>query len=135
MEFLTNLIGNEAVFNLVLLIVGSVWSFIRASEWWQDKKQNNEWEVFKLIDASIEMAYNQYVRDAKLKNDPENGSPLGKLSEVERETAREIAYNKFVELAKAEGREDVLKNFTKEHIIALISKNAKQNSGNDIPTN
>ena len=86
---------------VVLTILGTVWTFIRASEFYKNRVDNKYQDVINLAEDVVNKIYRIYVKPTKDADSPE--SPAGKLSPSEGDTARSQAVDLLKELAAKKG--------------------------------
>ena len=97
MDTMLKLLENEAILTLLATIFASLWAAFKASDWVQARKEKAIGKALDCVAAGVEQAYKAYVREVKA------ASADGKLTDVERSRARELAFEAAQGFALSEG--------------------------------
>lgn len=82
---MSDLLSSELFMNMLAVVVGGIWTAIKASEWMQSKKDSALYSIADALEQGVQLVYETYVRETKAANAD------GKLTEQERMAARNKA--------------------------------------------
>ncbi|MDZ4861563.1 MAG: hypothetical protein SGI88_21530 [Candidatus Hydrogenedentes bacterium] len=114
MNDLNNIISEPALTSLGA-VLGGLWTFFKASDWFQRARQQRFAEAITALEAGVQQTYDVYVRAVK------DGSSDGKLSSEERRRARELARDAAVAFGRTKGI-DVLTAIGHDYVDVWITK-------------
>ncbi|NUM54364.1 MAG: hypothetical protein HUU46_12020 [Candidatus Hydrogenedentes bacterium] len=100
-------------------VLGGLWAFFKASDWYQRARDNRFAEALNALEAGVQQTYDVYVRAVK------EASADGKLSSEERRRARELARDAAIAFGRTRGV-DVIGSIGHDYIDLWITKLVKQ---------
>lgn len=118
MNNLTHIISEPALTSLGA-ILGGLWTFFKASDFFQRAKAQRFAEAITALEAGVQQTYDVYVRAVK------ESSADGKLSSEERRRARELARDAAIAFGRTKGI-DVLTAIGHDYIDVWITKLVNQ---------
>ena len=119
MDYLNKVLENQGLVELILevfaLVFGLVWSWVQTQKWFVAKKDS---KIVAIIEKAVQQVYDEFVREIKYGPD---GKTREKLTVVQICEARDKAWAKAEEIAKAEGL-NFAKAVTTEYWPILLDK-------------
>ncbi len=94
---LGSVLGNDWGIVVLGTVAGGVWSLLKTTEAYGTLCRNRFRRALRIVAAAVEEVYRTYVRGIKA------GRADGRLTEGEKERAREMARKRAIELAREEG--------------------------------
>lgn len=91
------LLDSNAALNLAALAVGGAFTLVQGSKWYQTKIGAKKRRAVEFVELAVNETFETYVRARKA------ASVDGKLTSQERETARRMARDAAIGIAKSEG--------------------------------
>lgn len=88
---------DENILAMVIAFIGTIWSFIKITEWYKINKDQEYIKAIECLGVGVVEALNSYVYSTK------DAKPNKKLTEEERQKAREIAKAAAIEVGKKTG--------------------------------
>jgi hypothetical protein len=96
-NLIESLASSEITLSLVATIAGTVWSFVKSSEWLQGRHRRRVRRAAEIVEAAVEETYRAYVQAIKA------GRADGKLTADERRKARLVARERALQMARRNG--------------------------------
>ncbi|HRI89175.1 MAG TPA: hypothetical protein PK869_12955 [Candidatus Hydrogenedentes bacterium] len=118
MNEITNAMS-EPVITTLGAVLGGLWTFFKATDWYQRAKEQRFAEALVALEAGVQQTYDVYVRAVK------DSSSDGKLSSEERRRARELARDAAIAFGRTKGV-DVLNTIGQNYIDVWITKLVNQ---------
>lgn len=114
-----NHLMSEPALTTLGAVLGGLWTFFKASDWYQRARDNRFTEALHALEAGVQQTYDVYVRAVK------EASADGKLSSEERRRARELARDAAIAFGRTRGI-DVIGSIGRDYIDMWISKLVNQ---------
>jgi len=107
-------IGIEEIVMLLGAVLGAVWTFFKATEYAARLKDKKYSKALRFLEAGVWQTYITYVHHIK------EARADGKLTDIERQDARNMAYVYAKSYAEEEGL-NLVEELSKEYIPTLIT--------------
>ena len=114
-----DVLTSEPALTTVGAVLGGLWTFFKASDWYQRARDNRFAGALNALEAGVQQTYDVYVRAVK------EASADGKMTNEERRRARELARDAAVAFGRSRGV-DVIGSIGHEYIDMWIAKLVKQ---------
>jgi len=110
-----NLLTSEAGLTLLATVLGSIWAWLKSSEWLSRRRGAAAERAAGVLEAAVEQTYRTYVEAIK------RGRSDGKLTQAEKAKARMLAKERAFAIAETEGV-DLLRSLGEHHLDLWITK-------------
>ena len=114
-----NQLMSEPALTTMGAVLGGLWTFFKASDWYQRGRDNRFTEALNALEAGVQQTYDVYVRAVK------EASADGKLSSEERRRARELARDAAIAFGRTKGV-DVIGSIGHDYIDMWITNLVNQ---------
>ena len=112
---LTDILSSDPALSLVAGIAGTVWAAVQSSSWFSGVRRGRIQRALRCIESAVRQVYEEYVRAIKA------ARADGVLTGEERRRARELARDRAVAIARAEGL-DLAQTLGSEHLDLWIER-------------
>ena len=103
-------------------VFGTIWTFFRSQDWRVRAEHRRFARALRTVEAGVQLTYRTYVRELKLARDD------GKLTDVERAHARELARRAAMDYGRTTGV-DVVREVGEEFVDFWINKLVERAKG------
>jgi N-glycosylase/DNA lyase len=117
-EFLTS----EPVITLAATGVAAFWTAMKSSEWWQRSRSRRYHRAIEALEAGVDKTYRSYVKAIK------EARADGKLTDAERQRARQIARETAITYGRNEGI-DVIREVGDDYLDLWLSRLVRKAKG------